>query len=68
MKKGSEIRNLEKYSNEIKNKTDRELLEEKAYFTFATYRTTENIHTILYIWSCLIIIGIAITLFNTLLS
>ncbi|MEK6451980.1 MULTISPECIES: hypothetical protein [unclassified Myroides] len=49
MKTSGEVKNIEKYKEEVKNKTDRELLEEKAYFTFATYRTIEKVHTLLYI-------------------
>ncbi|MDM1380052.1 hypothetical protein [Myroides marinus] len=58
MKDKNELKNIEKYRKEISHKTDRELLEEKAYFTFATYRVTEKIYLILYIWFILSFIGI----------
>lgn len=60
MKDRQDKKNLEKYKNEIANLTDRELLEEKAYFTFASYRVLEKIHTqttifIVILFICLII-------------
>lgn len=64
MKDNADKRNLEKYKIEISNLTDRELLEEKAYFTFASYRVLERIYTLMSIFAILFLIGIAVSFFR----
>ncbi|MDM1060840.1 hypothetical protein [Myroides odoratimimus] len=64
MKDNADKKNLAKYKNEIANLTDREVLEEKAYFTFATYRVLEKIHTIAVIFLTILLISVLIVVFS----
>ncbi len=67
MKDKADKKNLAKYKEEIANLTTKELLEEKAYFTFASYRVLEKIHTQMTIFMVVFLISLFISIFTFIL-